>query len=1096
MTDFPRLIEHAFPLKQASLDSVHEKNVRHGHISTLHIWPARRPLAACRAALIATLLPDPSAEPKPAGMSEEQWQREVAMRRQELCEKIGGKIVKKTEKKKMPNGQTVERIKEETEGGILHWGREADNEKTLAWIRELIRKAYPDRSPRVIDPFAGGGAIPLEAIRLGCEATAVDINPVASFIQKCTLEYPQDLAGKLSPLPEFILHYDSFMEEYFSKFKSYSKAETNAAMQRLHQRLERKPRKHRDKDKQINFQFSQSEHCHDSELQADLSWHIRAWGQWVMERARKELSPYYPTYAEFEPLIKEIVAYEHQDMRLVPVQIDGTPDIELLNSEFSDEYLDQKKNPRWIAKPSFAYLWARTIVCKNCRAQVPLLKTLWLCKKPNNRTILKVFADPEQCTIRFGIESSVPVKGGNAAQRREHDKRISEGTMSRAGVKCPCCKAIATMQDIRLEGQAGALGEVLTAVVVETSSGKMFRLPFAGEQAATTLDVLQSSLDDISALLPYGLVSERLSPASTRSISCHLYGIDTFRKAFTNRQLLALSVFAKSIREIGDLPSGDEFRTHCQALLAACFGKLVDYCSVFCIWEPKATEVKHTFARYSFSMAWDFAEANPIANVDRYFKGGISSIAKAVEKLSLPFEGMQKATVVNDSSSRYSKKEYFDVVATDPPYYEAISYSDMSDFFYVWLRRLRYPQFEFAPEHTPKDDEFVQHIREDKNRVAEKQKYEKQMSDAFVRAQDNLTADGRLVIVFAHKDPNAWETLVSAMINAGFTVTASWPIATEMPSRQRGYGVSSLASSVWLVCKKRPVIARPGWDNKVLDEMKANIAVRLREYWDAGIRGPDFVWAATGPAMEAYSKHPVVRKANEPNAVMGVGEFLNHVRRMVVDYVVGQVLSGNDGESNAVEMASVGNLDEVTAYYLLHRHDFGTDEAPVGACILYATACALSDSELERTWDILSGGEQGSTAAEDEIDSDLEEEDDGVAAEPDLDSAGGGKVKLKVWTSRRGKNMGYAAPEGKAVPLIDRIHRLMHLWKDGDLQKVDEYIDEHALRRNELFKRVVQSLIELSTNSERSTLESISNHIGAKGAVRDRGPTFDFGDDE
>src|SRR5947208_12333893 len=173
-----RLIEVAFPLKQTSLDSVHEKNVRHGHISTLHIWPARRPLADCRAALIATLLPDPSADPKPEGLSDAEWQKEIQRRRQELCEKIAGKVVKRIEKKKMPGGQIVEREKEETEGGILHWGRETENAETLEWFRQEIRKAYGGRVPKVLDPFAGGGAIPLEAMRLGCEATAIDINPV------------------------------------------------------------------------------------------------------------------------------------------------------------------------------------------------------------------------------------------------------------------------------------------------------------------------------------------------------------------------------------------------------------------------------------------------------------------------------------------------------------------------------------------------------------------------------------------------------------------------------------------------------------------------------------------------------------------------------------------------------------------------------------------------------------------------------------------------------------------------------------------------------------------------------------------------------
>src|SRR5439155_21764919 len=192
-----RLIEVAFPLKQASLDSVHEKNVRHGHISTLHIWPARRPLAACRAALIATLLPDP-------GNAEE---------RKELLERLAGRVVKHVKPKKLPGGRVEEQATEETEGGILHWGRESSED--LNWFREKIRAAYGGRAPKIYDPFAGGGAIPLEAMRLGCEVTAVDINPVAWLILKCTLEYPQKLAGKTLPLPAFILDNEEFMTAFY-----------------------------------------------------------------------------------------------------------------------------------------------------------------------------------------------------------------------------------------------------------------------------------------------------------------------------------------------------------------------------------------------------------------------------------------------------------------------------------------------------------------------------------------------------------------------------------------------------------------------------------------------------------------------------------------------------------------------------------------------------------------------------------------------------------------------------------------------------------------------------------------------------------------
>ncbi len=420
----------------------------------------------------------------------------------------------------------------------------------------------------------------------------------------------------------------------------------------------------------------------------------------------------------------------------------------------------------------------------------------------------------------------------------------------------------------------------------------------------------------------------------------------------------------------------------------------------------------------------------------------------------------------------------YDVIMTDPPYYEAISYADLSELFYVVLRRVL-THAPFASVLMDKSNEVVQHIRSDKNRQTEKDKYESMMAAAFGEVHKMLAPDGRFVIVFAHKHPNAWETLVSAMIKAGFVVDSSWPIETEMANRTRGLSTASLASSVWLVCKKRPATARPGWDSKVLEDMRTNIRSMLREFWDAGIRGPDFVWAATGPAMEAFSKHPVVKKANDPGSLT-VSEFLTHVRRMVVDFVVGRVLSGDKEEGDAGNDAD--RLDEPTAYYLLHRHDFGMDEAPAGACILYAVSCGLSDRDLAVTWDLISFGKGKADDGEEpeEADADAETDD-----ETEGDS--GGKVKLKTWAQRKGKSLGYEAPGGRPIPLIDRVHCLMHLWKTGELSKVDDYLDSNGLRRQELFKRFLQSLIELSPHGseERSLLECLSNHVGARGAAVD-----------
>ena len=1113
MNDFPRLIEHAFPLKQTSLDSVHEKNVRHGHISTLHIWPARRPLAACRAALIATLLPDPSAQPKPAGMSDTQWAEEIKRRRQELCEKIAGKVVKKTERKTMPDGQKVERVKEETEGGILHWGRETENADTLEWFRQEIRKAYGGRAPKVLDPFAGGGAIPLEAMRLGCEATAVDINPVAWFILKCTLEYPQKLAGQTRPLPEFILHDDAFMAEFFKKAKGYGKADITAALKRLQQRLKKKA-KTTQKGEQGGLPFAPAEGIEGDELQADLAWHVRAWGQWVLDRARRELAQYYPTYADLEPIKKDLVSYEHQPMRLVLPQDDGTPDIGGLNAEFTEDYLADKRNPRWVAKPTVAYLWARTVTCKNCRATVPLLKTRWLCKKKDGRKRVLLAMEPnaDRTGVVFGVETDVAAKGGNTAQRREHDKRIGAGTMSRAGAKCPCCPAIMTMEDIRVEGKAGKLGSIMTAVVIDTRDSKAYRLPTAHELAVATPDEarVQAAFKDV----PFGVPDEPTpkggGTGAGRAFGLQGYGLMQWRELFTSRQLMALGAFVAATRAARDriaaLQHSTEWIESVAAYLALTLDKTADYSSANCSWIMGLEAIRSTFARFALSITWDFAETSLLASTGGSYPGALNWATMVVDHALTAASHAPRPTTANLSAIKATNVE-FDAIVTDPPYYDAIPYSDLMDFFYIWLRRSLNGLsptinasfgLSLSPkwDHDRDDGELIDDSsRHGLDAAKSKQTYEDGMARVFVQCAAALKPEGRLVIVFANKQPDAWETLVSAIIRAGFTVDGSWPIQTERAARVRSLGSAALASSVWLVCKKRLATAKPGWDNNVLEEMRANIAVKLREFWDAGIRGPDFVWAATGPAMEAYSKHPVVRKANEPNATMGVGEFLNHVRRMVVDYVVGQVLSGDGARRADSDMAAADRLDEVTAYYLLHRHDFGTDEAPIGACILYATACGLSDAGLDKTWDVLvrTGGADGFTG-EDAVatpDDEADESGNGDAdAESSQDTGGGSKVKLKPWNQRRGKSMGYEAPEGKAVPLIDRIHRVMHLWKDGDVHKVDEYLDEHALRRHELFKRVVQSLIELSANSERSLLELISNHIGAKGAVKDRGPAF------
>ncbi len=1059
-----RLIEIAFPLKQVSLDSVHEKNVRHGHISTLHIWPARRPLAACRAALIATLFPD-SGDP---------------VERKRILERMAGRVVETVERKRV-NGREVEKTKEETDGGILHWGRE--NGPELEWFRSEIRKAYGGRAPRVLDPFAGGGAIPLEAMRLGCDVTAMDINPVAWFILKCTLEYFQKLSGQSCPLPAFALQDRDFMEAFLK-----AKGLKGVRLRRFLKRF--------DQGDQTDLQISAL--SRDEYLtEADLAWHTRAWGRWVLARARKKLASFYPTYAEWARLDGETISEpplqvdkkhpERTDesntsiegLRLLEPDSDGITDVNTLNAGFDSTYLKYPGNPRWVAKPAVAYLWARTVTCKYCRTVLPLLKTRWLCKKDRKRVLLTMDTKTEPNGVVFSVQKDVPQTGGNAAQRREHDKRIGAGTMSRTGATCPSCGMIATMEDIRLEGRSGRLGAVMTAVVVDGPNGKEYRLPTKHERDVA--EVSEEQLESLYTEIPFGLPEEPLPSKEALGFRVPLYGFSTWRKLFTNRQLLALGVFVRALRELPDQLADwpPEWR---ESLIAGCIpiiSRMADRGSTLATWTNDRETIRSTFARFALPITWDFSESVPISDTTGGFIQSIDWVFKVYEHLQTSVDTAQVGECVLGSAIAGST-DSVDLIVTDPPYYDAIPYSDLMDFFYVWLRRSVQGLSEevdvvFSDRLGPKwnhdtgDGELIDDAsRFGGDKARSRQNYEDGMADAFESCHTALRPDGRLVVVFANKQPDAWETLVAALIRAGFVVDGSWPIQTEMGNRNRAIASAALSSSVWIVCKKR-FNTRPGWDNVVLDEMRENITQQLRDFWDAGIRGPDFVWAATGPALEAFSKYPVVKKANDPNQLMTVSEFLREVRRMVVDFVVGRVLTHNGQEI-------VSGLDDVTTYYLLHRHDFGMNEAPVGGCILYALSCNLSDAALANQYNILSrSGIRGGSDEEDEDDTTEESEESG----------GGAKVKLKPWTRRRGRNLGLGTPEGRPAPLVDQVHRLMHLWRAGDQVKVDEFIDTRGLQRNILFGQILQAIIELAEagSDERSVLEALSNHVAIRGDV-------------
>ena len=958
-----RLIEEAFPLKKVSEDSKHEKSpsikkvfkdskhqkkVRREHISTLHIWPARRPLAACRAVTIATLLPDPAD-------ATEKMKAEYT--------RLSGSPLPEKQRDYLCNTLIASLTRWGDENGQGDW--DAKDQKgrwvnKLRIARELILMAYDGHPPKVLDMFAGGGAIPLEAMRLGCEVTANDYNPVAWFILKCTLEYPQRLVGKTTPLPK----------------------------------LER---------------FEQP-----NVKNGDLADHVRLWGQWVFKNARKELVQYYPA-------------------------IDN--------------------------KPTVAYLWARTIPCqdqKKCGATIPLLKTLWLCKKaektlpdtPENRNRpdflriketrnqAKVIINakraltlcPDSDTKRVGFEIFVPKNAKEVGNPTMSDTKTIKAT-------CPLCGSQQPTEYIKRCGHENKLKSQMTAVVYQAEYGKEYRSPKPEEIGAA--EIPTEVLEAVANQIPHGLLDEPMPGPETLGFRVPLYGFKKWSDLFTNRQLLALMTFVKwahaAQREMEKVGYPPEWLEAINGYLACVFDRMLAHNSSLIFWRRDSEASRTTFVRYALSMTWDFSESAIPNEVPGSYQICLDRIIASMETIRRTHTTEVPKCVILRQSATNSINRKTDVVITDPPYYDEIPYADLSDFFYVWLRRIIGHQFptNLTQSLTPKINELVQHAgRFDGDNKEAKKFYEEGMTESFQNAYQTLSDHGRMVVVFAHKEPDAWETLVKSMIESGLVVTTSWPIDTEQEGRMRAQGSAALATSLWMVCRKRPANVKEGHYGKVKRDMQKRITERLRYFWDAGIRGPDFVWAAIGPALESYSSYKEVRRIDKQ--VFTVTEFLTEVRRIVTDFALGKILHG----------ASTEALDEWTRYYLMHKDYFGTEDAPVGECILLAQGYGVSLDDLRAAQvGILKKTRSGSA------------------------------LKLLGHTERTSDRVGYAHTSGR-IPMIDMIHRVMILWSAGERVEINAYFHEHGLQENVLFEAVVQALIETSPqgSSERSLLETLINY--------------------
>ncbi len=935
-----RLIEEAFPLQKVSKDSRMEQYISQGKPNSLHYWPARRPLAVCRAVTLAALLPDPADAPETmkaeytrlAGSPLPDKQRDY------LCYLIGSLTRWGNE-----NG----------DGDWDHKDQKGRYLNTLRIARELIQIAYNGHPPKVMDMFAGGGAIPLEAMRLGCKVIANDYNPVAWFILKCTLEYPQRLAGKTHPPPD--LNLDKYLD--------------------------------------LN--------------KGDLADHVRLWGQWVLENARRDLNQYYPVVDD---------------------------------------------------KPTGAYLWARTIPCQDprCGGLIPLLKTLWVCKKEektlddtpknrkrpdflrlkttknqtkviiNSRRALRLCPDLETKRVRFQV----------VVPKDTYD--VEDPTMSRATATCPFCGSQQPGAYIKRCGHEGKLKAQMTTVIYQEEYGKEYRPPTQAEIDAA--EVSEETLGTLADQIPHGIPDEPIPGPETLGFRVPLYGFKKWSDLFTSRQLLALMTFVKWTRaargKMERFSYSSEWIEAVSAYLALLVNKVAEYNCTGTKWRPNVEGVGPLFVAARIPITWDYVETNTVGESVSSYQSHRTLQSRVLSRLFYwPHIGAPLPLVNCEDVLKTTFPSNVDLIVTDPPYYDMIPYADTSDFFFVWNKRNGFiPETldsQTADSVVPKQEELIQHTArfggsEDKAKAY----YTHGMTKAFEKAYHALADDALLVIVFAHKEPDAWATLLEAIIGAGFIVTASWPIDTE--NRVRGM---NSAVPLWFVCRKRPTSARVGYYTKVRSEMQGRITERLRYFWDAGIQGPDFVWAAIGSVLESYSSYKEVRRMG--GGAFTVSEFLTEVRRIVTDFALGQLLHG----------ASTEALDEWTRYYLMHMNHFGAEKAPVGECILLAQGYGLSLDDL--------------TAARIGI----------------LEASSGSAFRLLGHTDRNSDRVGQPHPSG-GLPMIDTVHRIMNLWQAGDKTLINIYLTEHGLRENALFKSVIQALIEMSPQGadEKSLLEAIISY--------------------
>jgi len=749
--DTPRrkLIEVALPLEAINREAAREKSIRHGHPSTLHLWWARRPLAACRAVLFAQLVDDPSSHPERFPTEEAQDQE-----RQRLF-------------------RLIERL--------VPWEATQD-QKVLEEAREEIRRSCGERLPEILDPFCGGGSIPLEAQRLGLVAHGSDLNPVAVLITKALIELPARFANQPPVHP-------------------------------------------RDGDGRLAVQSWRGAQ--------GLAEDVRYYGTWMREEAERRIGHLYP----------------------------------------------QATLPDGRKATVIAWIWARTVTCPNpaCRATMPLVRSFWLGKKKGKETWVRPII--EGSSVRFEIghgRTGPPI----------------EGTVSRTGATCLVCNTPVPLAHIRTEGKAGRMGAQLMAIVAEGNRERVYLPPDPEHEKAA--DVPR----------PEG-VPETEIPFNPRYLTAPNYGMTHHADLFTNRQLTALVTFSDLVGEtrrcVIDDGGNPEYADAVATYLAFVVSRSVDYSSILCSWHSPGEKMSHTFARQALPMVWDFAEANLFSDSTGNVSGALDWVAQVIDGEPTTAPGSAAQCDATAQSSMLVQRL---AISTDPPYYDNVGYADLADFFYVWLRRSlasTYPEL-FSTVLTPKAAELVADpFRSGGDKAKSKRRFEEAFEKAFMNLRKAADPSWPLTVFYAFKQSEqdeggvastGWETMLAGLLRSGFTVTATWPMRTEMATRMRNQASNALASSIVLACRPRSETAGITDRRGFLAALHAELPKALRELQQGNIAPVDLAQAAIGPGMAVFSRYAkVVEPTGEPMPVRSALTLINQV--------LDEVLAEQEGEFDA-----------------------------------------------------------------------------------------------------------------------------------------------------------------------------------------------------